>query len=279
MISQADLQTIATVFGKTSEELSGALTSETEVSLGLRLNGRVISQEEETSLKENSVKQGKEIGYKEVAKNLELSLEPGEKDPAVIAEKLKTTLSTKLEEKYKNQTPSDELKELQRKLEEQESSYNKLKGTYEETTTKVDEWKNKYSELQNNFESKEFNNQILSHLPEKMKIDREDALNLIRLGIEVEKTDAGTIYKRNGQIITDAVGKPEKLENVVKSYVEEKKWIRGAGMGGDDDKTGGSRGIPKGLSEQDAYKWLEDRNIEPMSDEGTTKFLELTSKE
>lgn len=277
MISQADLQTIATVFGKTSEELSGALTSENEVSLGLRLNGRVISQEDETALKETAVKQGKEIGYKEIAKGLEIQLEAGEKDPVIIAEKLKETLSKQFEEKFKNITPTEELKELQKKLEEQQTSYEKLKGTYENTISQVDEWKTKYQGLENDFESKELNNKILGYLPEKLKLDKEDALNLIRMGIETEKTESGTVYKRNGTIITDAVGKPETLENVVKSYVEEKKWTKTAGMGGGD--TGGNgNGLPKGMTETDAYKWLQDRNIEPMSEEGTEKFLQLTSK-
>lgn len=279
-ISQADQEVFTELFGEEFvNKLSGALKPEDgELSLGARLKGRVISQEDETSARESAIKQGKEIGYKEIAKSLELTLDAGEKDPVVIAEKLKTTLSTQFEEKYKNTTPTDELKELQRKIEEQKNGYDKLKQTYEQTTTQVEEWKNKFSELETNYKSKELNNQILSYLPEKLKIDKEDALNLIRLGIQVESTEAGMVYKKGDQIITDAVGKPETLENVVKSYVEEKKWIRGNGMGGNDDGSGGGGNHPNGLTEQDAYKWLTDRNIEPMSEEGTEKFLQLTSK-
>lgn len=279
VLSQADRKVFTELFGEELvNKLSGALKLEDgELSLGARLTGRVISQEDETALKETAVKQGKEIGYKEIAKGLEIQLEAGEKDPVIIAEKLKKTLSKQFEEKFKNITPTEELKELQKKLEEQQTSYEKLKGTYENTISQVDEWKTKYQGLENDFESKELNNKILGYLPEKLKLDKEDALNLIRIGIETEKTESGIVYKRNGTIITDAVGKPETLENVVKSYVEEKKWTKTSGMGGGDAGANGN-GLPKGMTETDAYKWLQDRNIEPMSEEGTEKFLQLTSK-
>lgn len=277
MISQVDLQTIATVFGKTSDEISSAISQENEIALGLRLPGKVYTQEEIDDLKTSVRGAGVEIGLKQVGKIFGVDLSGEDKTPDLIAQKIKTTISKEFEEKYKNQTPSDELIELKKQIEEQQKSYEKLKGTYDTTITQVDEWKNKYSELENNYESKELNNKILGYLPEKLKLEKEDALNLIRLGVQVEKTDNGVIYKRNGQIITDAVGKPEILENIVKSFVEEKKWIRGSGMNGKDTEIGGS-GLPKGLTESDAYKWLEDRNIEPMSEEGTEKFIQLTSK-
>lgn len=277
MISQVDLQTISTVFGKTSDEISSAISQEGEVSLGLKLPGKVYTQDEIEGLKTSIRGAGVEIGLKQISKQFGIDLNGEDKTPEFVANKIKSMISNEFEEKYKNQNPDEKLIELQKKIEEQQKSYDKLKGTYDATITQVDEWKNKYSELENNYESKEINNKILGYLPEKLKIEKEDALNLIRLGVQVEKTDNGIIYKRNGQIITDAVGKPEILENVVKSFVEEKKWIRGSGMNGKDTEIG-INGLPKGLTESDAYKWLKDRNIEPMSEDGTEKFLQLTSK-
>jgi len=265
------------VFGKTSDEISSAISQEGEVLLGLKLPGKIYTQDEIEGLKTAIRGAGVEIGLKQISKQFGIDLNGEDKTPEFVANKIKSIVSNEFEEKYKNQTPDEKLIELQKKIEEQQKSYDKLKGTYDSTITQVDEWKNKYSELENNYESKEINNKILSYLPEKLKIEKEDALNLIRLGIQVEKTDNGIIYKKNGQIITDAVGKPETLENVVKSFVEEKKWIRGSGMNGKDTEIG-INGLPKGLTESDAYKWLEDRNIEPMSEEGTEKFLQLTSK-
>ena len=130
-LSQADLQVIQTVFGKTAEELSGALSSDQEVSLGLRLNGRVISQEEEQKLKTNLTDAGIEIGYKKLAKAAEIDLAEGEKDAAIIAEKIKTNITTSLEEKYKNPKPGEREKELEGKLEAEQLKYNKLLETHE----------------------------------------------------------------------------------------------------------------------------------------------------
>ena len=69
MISQANIEWISKVSGVTTEEISGALSNEQEVSLDLKLNGRVISQEDERLLKESGVQQGKELASKDLAKN------------------------------------------------------------------------------------------------------------------------------------------------------------------------------------------------------------------
>ena len=273
-LSQADLQVIQTVFGKTAEELSGALSSDQEVSLGLRLNGRVISQEDERLLKETSVKQGKEIGYKEVAKNLGIELESGEKDPVIIADKLKSSITTTLVDKYKNMQPTEELELARSKAEEWENKYNKLNGTYEETKNSVTEWESKYSKLEGDIRQKDVNNTILKTFPEKMKMDRSDALLIARNAFEFEQTENGLIAKRNGQIVTDAVGNPEKIDNVIASFVEEKKWIKQSGMGGTDRS---STGMPKFEDYDKAIAYVREAGKDPMSPEGSKMLKELTA--
>lgn len=276
MFSQADLQTIATVFGKTSEEISGAISKEEEVSLGLKLSGRVISQDEEKTLRESGVQQGKELGYKDIAKGLGLSLENGEKDPLKISEKFKSILLSELENKYKNMSPTDELIAASSKVKETEDKYKKLNETYEAACGKIKELEEKYSGLETEISNKDLNNKILSSLPEKLKIEKSDALLIFRNSIHAEKSDNGYVFKKEGKIITDAVGNPEAIENIVKSFVEEKKLIRGSGMGGDDleNKNPGK----KGMTEQQAYEYIKKQNIEPASTQGLKLFKELTSK-
>jgi hypothetical protein len=276
MISQADLQTIATVFGKTSDEISGAISTEEEVSLGLRLNGRIISQEDELKLKEDSFKRGSEIRAKEIFKELEIDYDEGDhkNESSFIAEKIKTKLHSTLEDKFKNQTPSDREKEIEQKLIDSETKYNKLKDTYEEATGKIAEWEDKFTGLQSEIKDKELNNKILSALPEKLKIDKSDALLITRNSMTFENTDNGIIVKRDGQLLTDSVGNPEKIENVVKSFAEDKKWVGGqSGMGGGDDK---DKGLPKNMTYEEAKNYIIKQGKDPMSDEGLDLFSKIT---
>lgn len=276
MISQADLQTIATVFDKTPDEISGAFSQEGEVSLGLRLNGRVISQDDEAAFKEKHVKQGKEIGYKEIARGLGIDLASGEKDANLIAEKFKTTLTAQLSEKFKNMTPTEEMEEIKKRADEWEQKYGKLSSTYEEIQTKNKEWEEKYGTLQKDIADKELNNMILSSLPEKMKISREDALVIIKNSLEFERTDSGLIIKQNGKMFTDAIGNPEKIENALKLFVEDRKWVGNTGGMGEGGNHGD--GLPKGLSYDDAIKYIQSKNIDPMSPKGSEMFTSITKK-
>jgi hypothetical protein len=270
-ISQADQQVIQTVFGKTAEELSGALSSTEEVSLDLRLNGRVITQDEEKALGESKITQGKELGYKDVAKALGIELAAGEKDPNIISEKFKTTLSSTYEEKYKNATPSDELLEAAKRAQEWEDKYKKLNGTYEETTAKLTDWESKYSSLEGQIKQKELNNKILKAFPEKMKMDRDDALLITLSNLEFD----GENVMRDGKVITDPVGNPEKLENIVKSFVEEKQWVKVKGMDGSDRKPNGNN-LPGGMNDDQALSYIIEAGKDPMSPEGSKMFMELT---
>jgi hypothetical protein len=278
MLSQVDLQVIQTVFGKTAEELSGAISSEQEVSLGLRLNGSVKTPEELQRIKEDAENQGKELRSKELAKELGLTLEAGEKDPVKIAEKLKTNIETTLEEKYKNPEPGEREKELEEKLQAEQLKYSKLNETYESTLEQVQEKEKAYTGLQKEIKTKEHNNAILKTLPEKIKYNRDHALIVINNILETEEIDGNVIYKKDGKPIMDAVGQPEKLEVIIPALAEEFGWVKGKGMNG-GDRGGSGSGLPKGLSDDAAMQYIKDRGEDPMSNKGSEMFIELTSKE
>lgn len=275
MISQADLQTIATVFGKKTDEISSAISQDGEVSLDLRLNGRVITQEDEKKLKDTVRSAGVEIGYKQLAKELDLDLGADEKEAKIIAEKLKSAVIGSLEEKYKNPQPGEREKELEEKLSAEQLKYNKLLETHENTSIQIDEWQKKYSGLEQEVKTKERNNSVLKSFPEKMKMDRNDALLIFTNTFEFDEVEGHQVIKRGGQIVTDAIGKPEKLENIVLSFAEEKKWTKGEGIHFDEKK----KNTKGGYTPEEAYKIVREKyGDDAAGSEGTKLFAELTAK-
>lgn len=278
MISQADLKVIQTVFGKTAEEISGAISSDQEVSLGLRLNGRILSQEDEIALKTTLTDAGIEIGYKKLAKEAGITLDSGEKDAKIISDKLKLTITEALEDKYKNPQPGEKEKELEEKLIAERLKYDKLFETHSSTLSQIDEKEKAYNGLQKEIKTKERNNSILKTFPEKMKMNRDHALLIVTNTFEFDEVDGQQVIKKGGQIVTDAVGKPEKLENIIPSFVEENGWVKGSGMGGDDRPPSG--GINKGGKTPDeAAKIVKEKfGDNAASPEGIKLYSELTAK-
>lgn len=278
MISQEDLKVISAVFGKPVDEISGALTKSEEVSLGLRLNGKILSEDEQKTLKETAVKQGKEIGYKEIAKNLDITLDAGEKDASIIAEKLKTTLSTVFEEKYKSQTPTDEVIALAKKATEFEDKYKKLFDTHKQKETEVEQWKTKFFETEKEIKEKELNNKILSVLPKDITMDQSDALLIIRNSLAFEDAEGTLHIKRGGKLETDPIGNPETIDNVIKSFVESKGWLKKSGGMGGGDRTDGHGHGKNNMTQDQVYKYLKEKGIAPASPEGIKFWRENVIK-
>lgn len=275
-ISAEDTRVLAAVFGEeVATKISGAVTD--ELSLGLRLNGKLLSPEEQAAIKETAVKQGKELGYKEIAKNLEIQLEAGEKDPNIIAEKFKSTLTNIFEEKYKSRTPTEEQIALAKKASEYEEKNKKLLETLTVKEREAGEWQEKFTKKEREVYEETLNNKILSAFPEKMNQDKSDALLITRSNIAFETTEDGKIVaKSGGKLITDALGEPESIDNVVKSFVEKKGWIKTAGMGGGERGGGGS--TPAGMTPEQARAYMIQKGIDRTSPEGLKLFAQLIKK-
>ena len=273
--SQADESVLAKLFGKEkADKLSGALKSDDgELSLDLRIQGRVITDTDERTIKESAIQQGKEIGSKELAKELGLTLDAGEKDPIKIAEKLKNSIETTMEEKYKNPKPGEKEIELTTKLNEATNKYDTLFETHGNTLKIVTEKDELYKGLQTENKQKERNNTILGLFPEKMTQDRNDALTIINATFQFDELEGKSIIKRGGEIIRNGAGEPEVYDNIIKSFVEEKKWIKVSGMGGGD--RGGS-GAKVGLTPEQAEAAITKKGVDPGSSEGIKEFNILT---
>jgi myosin heavy subunit len=278
MLSQANKEWISKLGGVSVEDVSRAESDEKEVQLDLKLSGRVITQEDEKLLKEISKNQGIEIGCKEIAQNLEINLEPGEKKTDIIAKKIKDNLSNVFEEKYKNQTPDESFKEMEAQLKESKDKYNKLFETHKAKQDEVKQLEEKFNGLQNNIKQKEINNHILQKLPKGLKFEPEEGLYLSQRYLEIKENEKGyiPIDKETGNIITNGIGEPETVENALKLIAEKRNWYtRKPGMGGENRN--GKTTIAGGKTRDEAYKMIKDKGIPVASDEGLKMFKELTT--
>lgn len=278
LLNQADSQVFEAVFGKDAlDKVSGALTEMEEMPLGLRITGKILTPEQIKLDRETAVNQGKELGYKDIAREAGVTLEAGEKEPKTIAEKIKTILSATYEEKYKNQTPTDETIALAKKASQFEDTNKKLLETLGLKEKEVVEWQDKYTKKELSEKEEKLNAEILSVFPEKMALNKADALVVVKHILKEEKDDNGVItYIVDGERQLDSLGNPEPLKNVIPFIVEKKGWIKTSGMGGGDRKSEGS-GI-KGLTPDAAKTLIQSKGINPTSQDGLKLFKEYTSK-
>ena len=106
-------------------------------------------------------------------------------------------------------------------------------------------------------------------------MDRNDALLITTNTFEFSELDGKKVTKRGGEIIRNGAGEPETYENVINSFLEEKKWIKVKGMNGSD--RGGSGG-KTGLTAEQAEKLIIESGIDPGSTEGLKTFNEMTKQ-
>ena len=278
-ISQEDSKVLAAVFGEeVAEKISGAVTE--DLTLGLRLNGKILSPEQIKAERESGIIQGKELGYKDIAKESGITLDAGEKDPKIIADKLKSGLSAIFEEKYKNQTPTEETIALAKKASEYEEKNKKLTETLQGKEREVGEWQEKFTRKERETFEEKLNNRVIAAFGKDMKFDRGDALLITRSKIEFSPDESGNIIcKRDGKIITNAMGDPETPENVVLSFSEGKGWYKQGGMGGAERKNEGGSKYPSGLSDEQKRQWLKAKGVAPLSQEGLKIMSEWRKQE
>lgn len=280
-ISQENIKWISEVSGVSIEEISGALSNEEEVSLGFRLNGQIKTEEDIKGIRESGIKQGKELNSKDIAKALGITLDSGEKDAAIVADKLKSSLESSLQEKYKNLKPSENEKLLEEKVKDWEGKYGKLKETFETRDQEYNGLQEKYNQEISKAEALNWEREILKSIPDKIKIDKSDAVLIIKNNIKVEKDEDGNKHiLLNGKKELDNMGNPQQdVSSVIKSFVESKKWVgEDSGMGGKDRNGDGGKSHAKGKTAEEAMQYIKDKGVAPSSPEGLEMFKELTSK-
>lgn len=277
--NQSDKQVLVAVFGEDlATKMSGALPDgDGEVSLGLTLGGKKIYSPDDVDRRINTAKDaGIEIGFKKVSKELGIELADGEKDAVIIAKKYSERRGAELEEKYKNAKPSEELERYMKKTLDLEASVDSLKQTNVDLTNNASEWEEKHKNLTVRIEEEKRGNRILSSLPKKLIIGKEDALMILSNSISFDKDDDGNeiIRDRNGKPYINKASEPETLENVINVIAEDKKWIGGNVPASNNPRRDGI----SGLTMDEAIQKVKTDGISPMSTEGAQKIAEYTKK-
>jgi hypothetical protein len=143
----------------------------------------------------------------------------------------------------------------------------KLDTENKELKSKLQAATDKETTLTKEFETKLFNmgtqSQILSFIPEKTIIPREDLAVLFMNSHRVAKEDDRIIVYKGAEALKDTVLNPVPLKDVVSQFAE--KYIDKGGMGGGDNG-GGASGKFKTMSAFMAH--CEKNHIEPMGAAG-----------
>ncbi|MCP5079074.1 MAG: hypothetical protein GY951_13590 [Psychromonas sp.] len=274
--NKASLEVIATVFGTTVEELSGASSNENEANPKLTLNGgRVITQAEEAKLKTDLTDAGIEIGYKKLAKHAKIDLQ-GNKTAESVMDKLTLSVTSSLEEKYKNMTPTEELLTMGAKVKELEGQLETSQATNNTHIEEINTHKAKYVNLQDEIATGKRNAEITKLFNKDSTQSVGDSL-IIYNSTFTEKTEDGVVkIYRGDNMVMKPDGQPAERKDVISAFENEKKWVKTSGMGGDNTNMGGKT---KGLDWDQAKAYLAEKNIDIMSTDGLKQMAELTSPE
>jgi len=165
--------------------------------------------------------------------------------------------------------------------EEPDKKVAKLKAEKEELQAKLQQSLTGLDELKNGYEQKLFgitaNNAIVSLIPEKTIIPRNQVLTIFNSVISTQKDEDGKIFhSKGGEPLKDELGNYKATKDVVAEFIDENKFISSGGMGGNDDDRGSSSTY---RSTSEFLAGMEKRGIEPMSAEGQKILNESKSAE
>lgn len=107
--------------------------------------------------------------------------------------------------------------------------------------------------------------EAFSYIPDNTSIPKQDIIDLYFGRHRVAKEDGVPIIYKGSTKLVDNVLNPIPLKDSVLQFSEGYK--KQAGMGG-GDAGGGGGAVPKFKSASEAYKYLKDKGIEPLSNEG-----------
>lgn len=129
-----------------------------------------------------------------------------------------------------------------------------------------------------------FDTELIGMFPANRGADLTDTerLALVKMNLQFEKTDNGTIVKRNGAIVQDEATKaPLPVNKVIETYFTEKKWVSEGGpggRGGGDTPPSGGGGKPMTYSQAEAEWKKANPGKEPIGVE-FTDYLGNAAKE
>lgn len=211
---------------------------------------------------EDAKKAGLEMWVKE--QKLKQGMDYDGKDGDLFLTKFKEKLQTDL-----NKEPSAKILELETDLETVRTTMATKDKQHEIEMTNVNQ------ELTNFRVDTVISQWMPNDLPGSL--NKADATTIFKNYYDVEKTDDGYIFKRDGKKVADDTMKPLTPEQVVSAFVNEKGWDEEdkPGRGGTNQYGGGGTEFK---TMNDVFAYMDKMGIEPDSDEGGKMQDDFTAK-
>ncbi len=230
MYNKAQQDKLAGMLGLNAEDFAKGWASEEEVDVTIA-EGRFLTTDQENTLKDNHGKARYDVGA-------EASREMLMKD---MSKKVGFETSIKDADKwieaYEKQILNKANIEPNQKLEEANTSIEKLRGQITEKDSDYLLLQKKVTENQVKFDVKSF----IPQMPEGLGISKDDATNLYFMSHEVKEDG---VYK-NGSLLKDNLEKALSTEESVNSFITERKWNVTKPTGRGDGSGGSGSGTPK----------------------------------
>jgi len=211
----------------------------------------LITEDEILSFGNNRFNEGKKAGSEILVKSLKekhgIEMEGKSVDTLLSAYADKVIADAKIEPDKKVAALMTEKKTLQDQI-------NALSLEKENVT----------KDLNNKLFQVEIRSEILSHIPENTLIPKSDIADLFLNRHRVSKEDNSVIIYRGSEKLQDKVLNPIPVKDAVMQFAEA--YVKKAGMGGRDNGGGGA--VPKFKTASEAYQYMKEHKIEPMSNEG-----------
>jgi len=261
MYNKATQDKIAGMLGLNAEEFAKGWVSEEETDVTFA-EGRFLTTEQEDTLKDNHGKARYDVGA-------EASREMLMKD---MSKKVGFETSIKDVDKwietYKKNILNEANIEPNQKLEDANSSIEKLRAQITEKDSDYLHLQKKVTENQVKFDVKSF----IPEIPEGLGISKDDATNLYFMTHEVKEDG---VYK-NGTLLKDNLEKALTTQESVNSFITERKWNidppkgRGKGSG----KSGS--GTPTTMEDYEAA--IKEKGFRPGSAEANALLSEIAKE-
>ena len=238
-------------------DFDAKLKSEKEETLEVPV---LITEDEKNTFGTNRFNEGKKAASEILVKDLKTKhgIESDSKSIDTFLEKYseKVIADAKIKPDEQIEKFKKEAGELRTKLQAAEQEHTKTKSDYESKLFDVQTT----SEIRSFFPDKTADGKPIAY-----SLPVNDLVDLFKLRHRVANEDGSTVVYKGTTRLNDKVLSPIPLKDVVAQFAES--YVAKGGMGGGDNGGGGGA-APKFKTASEAYKYLKDHSIEPLSNEG-----------
>lgn len=142
------------------------------------------------------------------------------------------------------------------------------------------EWEKKYVNLENSFNTREkqrdLDNKIMSLIPDKTLLPKEDLLTLFKTKYSVENVDNNMVVKRGEEILKDELARPLTIDKIVNdfsaNYIQKVDGGSGQGDSAGNHKQGSYEQFAKEMKDKGASSLEINREMAKRIQDGTLKM-------